>query len=85
MNNNVLENNGDGITLQTGTEEGTISEDPKFVNFQPNGCGDYRLDPSSPNVNAGTADGAPAVDITGTRRPRGSGPDIGVYELQLDD
>ncbi len=84
LNNNVFGNKGQGIDLLTGTETGTISEDPKFVNFQVNGSGDYRLDPSSPNVNAGTPEGAPTTDITGTRRPRGPNPDIGVYELQLD-
>ncbi len=84
LNNNVFGNEGDGIKLLTGTESSTISEDPKFVDYQPNGGGDYRLDPSSPNVNAGTPEGAPTTDITGTRRPRGPNPDIGVFELQLD-
>ena len=39
---------------------------------------DYYLQPSSPCIGAGTAEGAPATDIQG--RNRKSKPDIGAYE-----
>ena len=51
-----------------------------FVNFQIDGSGDYRLQPYSAGVDAGTTDGAPPDDITGTPRPRGQGVDVGVFE-----
>ncbi len=53
-----------------------ISADPLFV-----GMPNYRLQMTSPCVNAGTATGAPTVDFYGTMRPRGSAPDIGAAEF----
>jgi hypothetical protein len=38
------------------------------------------LRPHSPCIDAGSPDGAPAVDLLGTPRPRGAAPDIGAYE-----
>jgi hypothetical protein len=81
LNNNVFDNRLSGVTLLTGRESGTITANPEFVDYQADGSGDYRLKPSSPNINAGTADGAPTVDIMGNRRPGGTAPDIGVYEV----
>jgi len=57
---------------------GTIGSDPLFVsvlaeNFRPRG--------GSPVVDAGTASGAPAVDLDGVGRPVGSGIDMGAYEV----
>ncbi len=59
---------------------GNISEDPLF--FQPwdGTSADYRLPCNSPSVDSGTSEGAPAVDITGGHRPRGTGVDMGAYE-----
>jgi hypothetical protein len=78
--NIVVGNAVDGIGLRTGSETNTITSQPGFVNFQPDGSGDYRLLPDSPGVDAGTTDGAPATDIAGTARPQGGGIDIGVFE-----
>jgi hypothetical protein len=39
---------------------------------------DFRLEPGSPAINAGTPDGAPEDDIVGT--PRDATPDMGAYE-----
>jgi len=42
--------------------------------------GDYRLQPGSPAIDAGTSEGAPTTDIEGHGRPCGAGVDIGAYE-----
>jgi hypothetical protein len=81
LNNNVFGNKSDGVELLTGREAGTIASNPDFVNYQADGSGDYRLKASSPNVNAGTLDGAPTMDIVGNTRPAGTAPDIGIYEI----
>ncbi|HYB99873.1 MAG TPA: right-handed parallel beta-helix repeat-containing protein [Candidatus Limnocylindrales bacterium] len=47
--------------------------------------GDFRLLPSSPAIDAGTASGAPSTDIDDNPRPVGDGYDIGAYEVQLPD
>ena len=41
---------------------------------------DYSLKASSSGVDAGLANLAPATDIAGDQRPKGSGPDLGAYE-----
>ncbi len=80
IKNNIWDNNQDGISLQTGQESDTLNVDPGFVNYQPDGSGDYRLTPTSPNLHAGTTTGAPPTDILGVSRYRNSGVDIGIYE-----
>ncbi len=50
--------------------------------FYNSGNNDLHLVSTSPAVNAGTADGAPADDFDGNPRPYGSGIDIGAYEYQ---
>jgi hypothetical protein len=80
LNNNVFNNVAGGLDLQTGQEMGTISVSPEFVDFQPDGSGDYRLRSNSPIIDAGTTEGAIGMDIVGTSRPRGAGVDIGLYE-----
>ena len=82
INNNVFGNREAAMDLQTGKEIGTIRADPKFVDFKLDGTGDYRLQPSSPSINAGTPTGAPELDITGNRRPQGGAIDVGAYELR---
>jgi len=44
---------------------------------------DHHLLATSPAVDAGTASGAPAVDLEGQPRPVGGGVDLGALELQL--
>ena len=68
------------ILLRTGTEDGTIVQDPDFVDFKPDGSGDYRLKPDSPALGAGVQLGAPPTDIDGKPRPQDGGVDIGVYQ-----
>jgi hypothetical protein len=57
--------------------------DPKLKNFQLDGKGDYRLQPTSPCINAGTTQGAPTTDIDGVVRT--GNPDIGPYEYNEPD
>lgn len=41
---------------------------------------DFRLRKGSPAIDSGTSDKAQPDDVTGARRPKGSGPDRGAYE-----
>lgn len=56
-----------------------LSGDPAFVNP---GIADYHLGAASPALAAGTATGAPAIDLEGDARPNpvGSLPDLGMDE-----
>jgi hypothetical protein len=80
VNNLLWGNDRDDILIKTGEEQGTIVADPLFVNFQMDGSGDYRLEPSSPAVDTGTPDMAPPVAIDRTPRPQSLGFDVGPYE-----
>ncbi|MBC8264078.1 MAG: CSLREA domain-containing protein [Anaerolineales bacterium] len=44
---------------------------------------DYHLTAYSPAIDAGTAEGAPIVDLDGVSRPQGEAYDIGAYEYLL--
>ncbi|WP_214365452.1 right-handed parallel beta-helix repeat-containing protein [Pseudonocardia sp. H11422] len=79
LNNNVF-GNGTDFDLNTGSQSGTITTEPGFVDYRADGSGDYRLLESSPNIDAGIGAGAPPTDIDGTPRPQGGQVDIGVYE-----
>lgn len=52
-----------------------------FVNYQPNGTGNYHLVSSSQCINTGTNQYAPQDDYDGINRPRGTVCDIGPYEF----
>jgi hypothetical protein len=79
--NNILWNNGtQRINVQTAQQRGTVVADPEFVNFRPDGSGDYHLRPGSPGLGAGVQLGAPATDIDGKPRPPDGRVDIGVYQ-----
>ncbi|MEZ0396682.1 MAG: right-handed parallel beta-helix repeat-containing protein [Anaerolineales bacterium] len=51
--------------------------DPRFVRPAWGEAGDYHLQPDSPALGAGTAEGAPEVNLEG--RPRRDPPDLGAY------
>lgn len=80
VHNLLWDNGSDAILIKTGTEQGTMVEDPQFVSFQKDGSGNYRLQPSSPAVDTGTSDQAPPVAIDLAPRPQGGGFDLGVFE-----
>ena len=58
---------------------GNIDSVPQFVNAA---GGDFHLTATSPCIDSGTSDGAPATDIEGTPRPQNLGFDMGAYEYQ---
>ena len=71
----------DAIHLSTGTQSNTIlGINPQFVNYQPDGTGNYHLLASSPAVDKGTSIATPPYDFENYPRPYGAGYDIGPYE-----
>ncbi len=79
---NLVYGNAVNWGLQNGlTHTGTITADPQFVNYDPNGGGDYHLRSTSPAIDQGAITGAPNVDIDGFLRS--NAPDIGAYEWHL--
>lgn len=81
-NNIFYTNQTAAISLLSGTEgqftlDHNFVNDPKFVNLSAH---DFHLQPGSPAIDTGSADGAPIVDYGGASRPQGNGFDIGAYE-----
>ncbi len=75
LNNLVYLNGPANWKLQNGNQaNGTISADPQFVDYRPDGTGDYRLATNSPAVRAGTPIGVPSF---------GAAPDIGAQLATL--
>jgi len=80
--NNCLHGQSIEVLLQNGLQAYyTVSSDPKFVNYQADGTGDYHLTSSSPCIGSGTATGAFPTDFDGNPRPplNTSRYDIGPY------
>lgn len=80
--NNLIYNDRLGglqdFRLQNGsTHTGTVFADPQYVNLAAH---DYRLQDTSPAIDAGTSIGAPTTDFSGATRPSGDGFDIGSFE-----
>lgn len=81
-NNLVLGNKMGGIQLLNDlVDTNTLTSDPQFVDYKADGSGGYSLSPTSPCIDAGTSNGAPAFDFNGTARPSGAVVDIGPYEF----
>ena len=68
---------GGAWAADTGKGVADMVTDPLFTDAANT---DFHLLQGSPAVNAGSATGAPAVDIEGRQRPRGAGFDIGAHE-----
>jgi len=75
-----LTNNCGSSYFQTGGPTNQITTDPLFLNYQPDGSGDYHLQSGSPARNGGTNTNCPATDQDGVSRPQENICDIGVYE-----
>ncbi|WP_241476928.1 choice-of-anchor Q domain-containing protein [Meiothermus ruber] len=80
--NNLVWNNTTNWRLQTSTQQGSLSLDPGFVNFQPDGSGNYTLQSSSPAIDKGITERAPAIDFQAKPRLQGSAPDLGPFEVR---
>ncbi len=78
FNDSSLNATGDYYNL---TYTNPISGDPLFVNYQPDGSGNYTLRSNSPCIGTGTTAGAPAVDFLNQVRPASS-EDCGAYQYQ---
>jgi hypothetical protein len=77
--NNIMYNVG--ITTSTQNPvSGTITADPKFVDWRPDGTGDYRLTLASPGFDSGVSNGAPSQDKVLLTRPDAVAIDRGSYE-----
>lgn len=81
LNNLVYGNLYSAFQLQNGNVHlATVVAEPRFVDYQPDGSGNYNLTPQSPAVDSGTSVGVPLDDLDGVSRPQGTAPDIGPYE-----
>ena len=79
--NNLVYDNGTDFRLQNGLKAtGTIAADPKFVKYDADGGGDYRLAAGSPAINAGISANAPTTDMNGASRE--GAVDIGAFEYR---
>jgi len=79
LNNLVYQNDSDFVMI-SGVPRETISADPGFMRFDPDGSGDYRLRADSPAIDAGIEEGAPSTDFAGMLRPQLTAVDIGPFE-----
>jgi parallel beta-helix repeat protein len=78
--NNLIHGNSAYVRIRRGDANGTVNADPRFVNYRPDGSGDYHLKAGSPAIDAGVSSLAPQDDIDNRPRPIGRGWDIGPYE-----
>ena len=76
-NNIAYGNTGTNLACGTVTCSNNLTSDPKFVN---GGANDFRLQSTSPAINAGATLTEVTTDKDGVTRPQGSAYDIGAYE-----
>lgn len=79
--NNLTYNDGTNYSSTYTNHTKDILSDPLFVNYVPDGTGDYRLQPASPCIDAGTTSNAPKDDFLHVTRPQGNTVDCGAYEF----
>jgi hypothetical protein len=75
IDHNLLDGAHDDPDERPGTA--TVRSEPRFADAS---RADFRLQPGSPAMDAGSALDAPAEDFAGNPRPRGVGIDIGAFE-----
>ncbi|GEM82824.1 DUF1565 domain-containing protein [Meiothermus hypogaeus] len=80
--NNLVWNNTTNWRLLTSTHQGSLSLDPGFVNYKPDGSGDYTLSSSSPAIDKGVVERAPELDFLAKPRLQGSSLDLGPFEVR---
>jgi hypothetical protein len=80
FSNNLSNMNGMDWLLNTSTHSNDVAADPQFVNYLPDGGGNYRLRSTSPAIDQGLGTYAPWTDLDGVVRPRGDAHDLGAYE-----
>src|SRR6266567_4476169 len=84
--NNLVYANPINLLLQHGNKgQGTIVADPRFVNFQLDGSGDYHLAAGSPAIGAGTSTGEPTADVDGFSRTIVTAVDLGPYAYRSNN
>lgn len=74
--NNLVFNNGRPISLRRGRAKNTIAADPQFVDYRPDGSGNYQLRPGSPAIARGLRLTAAAAGGSASMHARG-GADLG--------
>ena len=82
INNLVFANEGGDLVVQNQSAvTGTIKADPAavFVNWKPDGTGDYHLKAAGPAVARGTGTGAPPDDFEGISRNAKRTYDLGPF------
>jgi len=81
VKNNIIYQNAVAMDDQgAGTiQSNNLTTDPKFMNAAAN---DFRLQSTSPAIDAGVTVSVVPTDINGLPRPQGTGYDIGAYEYQ---
>lgn len=76
---NLVHASGTAIRVK-GEVSGTIAADPQFVNYQPDGSGDYRLKRTSPALKApAVLPAAAAIPLPASQALRDAPPQLGAY------
>lgn len=79
-NNIVANDNAGGYISDKGIRENNLTGTVKSFFFSNPTVGDYKLKIESRAVNVGTAP-FPEIDLKGSPRPFGNGPDVGAFEF----
>lgn len=83
-NNRYVDNlvHASGTPVQVkGQVSGTIVEDPQFLDYRPDGTGDYRLKPSSPASRVSSEARTRAAQASGS--PVETPPRLGAYQAEV--
>ncbi|WP_434425866.1 choice-of-anchor Q domain-containing protein [Nannocystis pusilla] len=76
--NHLVSTNNFYLTDPSG--DNPTTDDPQLVGYALDPAGDFHLGPTSPMIDAGSPEFAPAFDFDGKARPKGVAPDVGPYE-----